>query len=499
MGAIHRLDLTTDVTHLIVGQLDTPKYKHVAKERPDITVLKPEWIDAMRDAWKSGDDFSVPSLVDAYQLPSLYGLQICVTGFDDLDQRQYLMHTINEQGATYNGDLTKAVTHLIAKRPEGPKYDRARQWGLKIVSLKWFEESLLRGMALEESLYDPLLPDKMQGHGAYIRNYQRTSPPGKRTREDAGSSFAEENGKRKLRRTASSRLKSHSQNMWAEMSAVDDAIPVKNENDWNDTSQAIDETTMGPRDEEQSWVGPDLAQSVSDISRPASRATGFLVEPKRGLFSDSLFHVMGHAPQRSERIVEVLQNEGGQIADVPENLYAAVESQSHNLTVLIVPSEWTANAEEPIPDVPADTWIVTEWWIERCIVSKSIIDPEVDVYSRPRQQVPNDCFKNMIFGSSGLGNDTKLVQAIARSTGATYEEQFKPTCSVLIVRLGDANKEKIAYAVKHKVPVALEDWFISSIDHGESQPMEPYLVEGSRNTVRLRERGNSNQPQDTKR
>ena len=31
MGATHKLDLTGEVTHLIVGDIDTPKYKYVAK------------------------------------------------------------------------------------------------------------------------------------------------------------------------------------------------------------------------------------------------------------------------------------------------------------------------------------------------------------------------------------------------------------------------------------------------------------------------------------
>lgn len=83
MGAIHRLDLTTDVTHLIVGNIDTPKYKHVAKERPDIHVLKPQWIDAIRQAWTEGGDVDVDRLVEQHRLPTFSDLQICVTGFED--------------------------------------------------------------------------------------------------------------------------------------------------------------------------------------------------------------------------------------------------------------------------------------------------------------------------------------------------------------------------------------------------------------------------------
>lgn len=294
MGASHRLDLTTDVTHLIVGQMDTPKYKHVAKERPDIHVLKPEWIEAMRDAWRSGEDFDVAALVEQYRLPALYGLQICVTGFDDLDHRLDMIQSINDHGATYNGDLTRAVTHLIANRPEGPKYDRAKQWGLKIVSLKWFQESLRRGMALEEALYDPLRPEAMQGQGAFVREYQRESLLSKRNREDAGSSFAEESGKRKMRRTMSARLNSHSQNLWAEMSGVDDApAPVKTEDEWTEAGQALEGVSWA-----RSRVSGLRDITPADSSRPVSRATSVGPEPKRGLFHNCLFLVLGHPEKR---------------------------------------------------------------------------------------------------------------------------------------------------------------------------------------------------------
>ena len=83
MGAIHKLDLTSDVTHLVVGDLNTLKYKHVAKERPDIHVLKPEWINAVRDAWIQGGLIDVTGLTEQYRLPVFYKLNICVTGFDD--------------------------------------------------------------------------------------------------------------------------------------------------------------------------------------------------------------------------------------------------------------------------------------------------------------------------------------------------------------------------------------------------------------------------------
>ena len=83
MGAIHKLDLTSDVTHLLVGGIDTPKYKFVAKERPDVKCLLPTWIEAVRQSWLEGGETEVEALEGKYKLPTFIGLRVCVTGFED--------------------------------------------------------------------------------------------------------------------------------------------------------------------------------------------------------------------------------------------------------------------------------------------------------------------------------------------------------------------------------------------------------------------------------
>ena len=83
MGAIHKLDLTSDVTHLLVGGIDTPKYKFVAKERPDVKCLLPTYIEAVRQSWMEGGETEVEALETKHKLPTLTGLRVCVTGFED--------------------------------------------------------------------------------------------------------------------------------------------------------------------------------------------------------------------------------------------------------------------------------------------------------------------------------------------------------------------------------------------------------------------------------
>lgn len=83
MGAKHKYDLTSDVTHLIVGDYNTPKYRYVAKARPDIKAFPPEWIQAVRQLWIEDKPIDVDALEREYTLPTFSGLHICMTGFED--------------------------------------------------------------------------------------------------------------------------------------------------------------------------------------------------------------------------------------------------------------------------------------------------------------------------------------------------------------------------------------------------------------------------------
>ena len=83
MGALHKFDLTSDVTHLIVGDIDTPKYKFVARERLDVKCVLAGWLEAVREAWMTENEVKVEDLERRYALPTFAGMNICLTGFVD--------------------------------------------------------------------------------------------------------------------------------------------------------------------------------------------------------------------------------------------------------------------------------------------------------------------------------------------------------------------------------------------------------------------------------
>ncbi|KAI4665638.1 uncharacterized protein J4E78_003100 [Alternaria triticimaculans] len=233
MGATIKLDLTSDVTHLIVGSTDSAKYRYVAKSREDVKVLSPEWLEALREVWMTGDDdLDMAALEKEYRMPTLAGLKICLTGFDNPDQRKTIQESVDANGAEYHGDLTKSVTHLIAAAPSGKKYEHALNWRMKIVSLEWLEQSLERGMVLDETLYNPTMPVEERGQGAWDRKLPASPAIGKRTR-DAEPSQALNPFRRKLRRSASTKVGSQSDAFWAGITAPSFERPI-DEDEWTE-------------------------------------------------------------------------------------------------------------------------------------------------------------------------------------------------------------------------------------------------------------------------
>lgn len=209
--------------------------------------------------------------------------------------RKELEDLISDNGGQYRGNLTKEVTHLIAKLPSGPKYTYAGEWGIKIVSVEWLQQSIERGMILEENLFHLLLPASERGRNAWIRKTGSISPLGKRVRDDAGPLQS-----RKLRRTASAKLNSQTNGLWIDIVAAGTESQGKKSNEWDDEQRPneshadfLKPTTKqspkaGPSTIKvgtQSWERADLeTRTTLGLSRPWQDA---------GMFEGKKFFVHG--------------------------------------------------------------------------------------------------------------------------------------------------------------------------------------------------------------
>lgn len=77
--------------------------------------------------------------LEPYVLRPFHGLFMCPTGLDLEDMRRIQIQ-VEELGGRFTVDLVKdQVTHLIARKPAGRKYEAAVAWGIKVVLPDWIE------------------------------------------------------------------------------------------------------------------------------------------------------------------------------------------------------------------------------------------------------------------------------------------------------------------------------------------------------------------------
>ncbi len=471
MGAVHKLDLTTDVTHLIVGDINTAKYKYVAKERPDIKVLRKEWLDALRTAWMEGEDVDVEELEAKYHFPAFSGLNICVTGFDNHEQRTYLSTTVEGRGATYNGDLTKTVTHLIAAAPQGDKYIHAQKWGIHVVSYKWFEDSLRRGMSLDESYYDPTMPVEEQGKGAFKRQVKARTSLGKHGREEqAQKAPAADQSRKKLRRTASTRLEGQSQDVWLGIS-----------------SETVDPESAGKDQWQEDNARPSLHDSEAHAgSRRPSEASLTRHEvaaysapnvEQAAMLSGVFVLIHGFDRQKTTKLEDVLTQNGATIVHSPSDLEEASRYPTFKERYLLVPHD-ASSASANLDDLPPSTSMATEWWVERCVYSKTLLDPMDDVLSRPLGDAEVPGFADLQISTTGFsGVDVRQIAVAVKMMGATYQEKLSPTSPVLISGSTSIKKEKAYYAARHGIPVVSVHWLWACLETGEIEAFDSFKIE----------------------
>lgn len=420
MGAIHSLDLTSDVTHLIVGRIDTPKYAYVARERPDIHVLHAEFLDAVKEKWMAGEDVRevLPQLELQFKLPTFFGLRICVTGFSDFEERGRLAETIQQQGGTYCGDLTKDVTHLVCKEPKGKKYEFAVQWRQNVVGPEWVWMSLERGMVLEEALFLPTMRVGDRGVGAVkVVEVEEKAELGKRAREGE----SEGTGRRKMRRVATDTLSGRTENVWADIGGREgggNAGEAESEN-----ATLVEEVLPG--------IVPEAngRKSLFEVDALKGFSGEFIVygfdQRKVGRMSHEKHDKMLILSQ-TEVLHNFLINNGGQVIEASD---ASADDDTPPIMV-IVPHKATSEQRQQIRQLEMQLAyrcrIVNEWWVEKCLHQKELINVQTPL-CQPFNTFPILGFEKLIIcPSSFSGADLLHLSKAAPLMGEWSDPHLKP-------------------------------------------------------------------------
>ncbi|TEA14448.1 S-M checkpoint control protein rad4 [Colletotrichum sidae] len=473
LGGVHKYDLTPDVTHLIVGDYDTPKYRHVAKERIDIKAMDAGWVDAVGQRYMADLDVDFAVLEREWQLKpletfghgpdpenlarSLRGrLSLCMTGFDDHDERNSIIERIEANGGTYTGDLTKRVSHLIVRKAEGKKFKAARSWNIKTVSLAWLDQSIERGMILDEDCFDPLLPQEEQGHGAWSKVNPRRVSLGKRSRSAVG-----EDGQRKLRKTASMKLSSQRDTLWGDIlggnkPTAEVATP--------DKSEKIEVQDSGVHD--------TMVQPVFDA----------------GIFSTSYFFMAGFDSWKAKILSETIGSRGGRSCATFDEMIAEADGTGSTQRFLIIPQASQPSTHFQVPPPHVDKiQIVTEFFVERCLHNKTLCDPNDHILGRPFPLFPIPGFEHLAICTAGFtGIDLLHVEKAIKQIGAKYAARFNEATSILVCKsVKGTRKEKLKFALDNDTPVVSADWLWDSIATGYHVPIKAFMFAELKQTPSL--------------
>jgi len=430
------------------------------------------WIEAVRDLWVEDAEIDFDALEKKWQLrtfetgggiptqdgsePERGRLFCCMTGFEDIEERQKIVDKIESNGGVYMGDLTRRVTHLVVYKAEGRKYQAARGWGVNTVSIEWINDSIARGMILDEKCYDPILPVEQRGVGAWNKKtITRTVSLGKRARDDS----VQEEGKRKLRKTASMKLNSQRENIWGDIlrkPATSEPPPAA-------------ETAPAPKPAEPA----EQSGRTKSMDTQMTRLSSFGASEDGMVFASCGFYVHGFSDQKTAVVMNAISSLGGLVCNSLDEVSGASGAQlAHRF--LVVPQVSTAETHPPLPE---NVHIITQFYIERCMHKKYFFDPCEHVFGRPFPVYPILGFEKLTICTAGFtGVDLNHMDKALRQLGAKYEERFTPGASVLVCSsLSSVRAEKLQMARSWRVPVVNADWLWECISAGFNVPIKAFL------------------------
>ncbi|KAJ5713092.1 uncharacterized protein N7483_010273, partial [Penicillium malachiteum] len=484
MGAIERPDLTSEVTHLFVGSTDSAKYQFVARERNDVLVLQPGWIEAVRELWMQGEDFDIQALEKEHKIPAFFGLTLCITGFSDMGLRTKMNDIAMVNGAEFRKDLTKSVTHLVARTAEGEKYKFATQWGIKVVAEKWFHDCVERGMILDEEKYHPLMPMDEQGIGAWIRpSLTADGQPGKPRPAPGGSS--DNRPRKKLRRTASTKLIGQNENIWGDIIGAGFMNTETNEQVNNDDNEEMDSP---PRKPVIQAAKSFASESAFGDSMEKSQRTMAPKAPE-GFLSGSYIYLHGFSSKHVGILHRHLDSNGAQcVESLAEFSRPSIPKTGQGLYIM-VPYQTPRKEVPSTDDMAFECDVVTDMWLEKCLHARKLVPPESHIASTPFPKFPIPGLPGMRVCSTGFGGiDLLHLSKLVNLMGAKYDEVLTQQASVLICNDPQtASVDKLRHTREWGVPAVSADWLWISIKSGQKKPFDAYLVRKRTSQPRLSE------------
>jgi DNA replication regulator DPB11 len=405
------------------------------KNRPDIVLLRPQFISQLFAKWQKGDDFDLGEELEMGKVKVFEGMVINITNMRQ-EERSAMIPSIESHGGKYVKDLSRSCTHLITPIQSGEKYKYATLWSTPTVVPAWVFHSLKRGAALPERYYKTGLPDHEIGKGAVAEPFVAAAAATKpKESRDAAKPVL-----RKRRQPSGPDI-------------FDTVL--------GDTSRPAAKKQATDR-EEEAWQ--DSRRVIDDDSNAEPRVVR-QQEPTavHGMFSDKIFEFEGFDASQVKTLEAVVVSHGGQLKQHTVKPANALVIYSH------------MDPKLKRKKVPKGMTVVTEWAIERSLHKKKLT---LDFWGEfiVHRNVPG--FQDVSISISGFsGVELLHLERLVEMLGARYQPVFVPAHDLLISTPG---AQKFQYAKDWGIPIVNEQWLWECARRGTVVPLDSpeYVIDG---------------------
>ena len=252
-------------------------------------------------------------------------------------------------------------------------------------------------MALDETLYHPTIAVADRGVGAWIKRKSTSPMLGKRMRPAEQSKSVLNPLRRKLRRSASTRLSGQTEALWAGITAGGPEKNAGREDDWTEVNVAQQEPSPAV---EHTTTAAELPVDVAPQKGFSARARGPFSDEHDGIFEGRVVFLHGfdknkvcnrlHAAlmwgpaliRNQTRILrEHLDSNGAEVVCDAEAL-CGLAADELGRGFLLVPHDVQLDLTS-LPEAAGGMTSVTNWWVERCLHGKCLVHPADYVLSTP--------------------------------------------------------------------------------------------------------------------
>ncbi|ANZ77462.1 BA75_04380T0 [Komagataella pastoris] len=371
MGGALVNPLTSDVRYLIVGDRDSDKFRYSVKYRPDIIFLRPKSIKEIYDEWlQARKEVSF----DGYELPVFEGLRVCLTRTREPSQREEFQKLIEDRGGKVSEALTMGKSCVVTSEKSGKRYEKALEWKIPTLDLRWVTDSVKRGAMLDMNFYDiSKLPANLLGKGAC--NWRELDEFF--MEEDVRKKYHDDSKSRERKRnTEEEHLKVVKRNPKIWKSIMERIKPsdfsVHDKNVWDTDLIKIDSGEV-KKNFGKAKNMPLEGEIASTNSLPN---TGRISVATSNIFSGLYFLCYGFNEFQASILNRVIILSGGKFCDNDKS------ENFDSITHLLVPHGFTrcCISERFLASFPNTTEIVTDWFVERSLHYKKIMD---DRWGRP--------------------------------------------------------------------------------------------------------------------